>query len=87
MNIADNFTKRLASCGLCGELGALQTTAWQSLDAGVGYQAWLVAIGTVQPVHLNTARKQYRLAEADRNACLVDDGMPSLQTRYGVRAS
>lgn len=76
MNIANIF-----------ELGALQNTAWLSLDAGLGFQAWLDAVLTVQVIHPNTVRKQYRLAEADRNACLADDGMPSLQTRFGVRAS
>lgn len=70
----------------CGELGYLQSSAWEALDTGVTFNTWVAILATMPEVTraAATLRKQWRLAEKDRNACLVDDGKAHLQTFWGM---
>lgn len=81
-------TKRLSDQGrtACGMTGVLQLSAWTALDLGASYEEWAEAVVAVLPLSLATFRKQFRLAENDRNACLVDDGQADAQTTYGKKA-
>lgn len=80
--------KRLADQGRtpCGMTGVLQLSAWLALDLGASYEEWAEAVTAWRPMSAETFRKQFRLAEKDRNACLVDDGRADAQTTYGKKA-
>lgn len=80
--------KRLNDQGraLCGQTGVLQLSAWTALDLGASYEEWAEAVAAVRPMNPVTFRKQFRLVENDRNACLVDDGQADAQTTYGKKA-
>lgn len=69
----------------CGETGFLQCSAWVALDLGIPFDQWTVAVAEFRELAPTTLRKQWRLAEADRNACLVDDGQADEQTRWGLK--
>lgn len=69
----------------CGECGYLQCSAWAALDDGQTFEQWSTAVLSINPRSMNTLKKQYRLAEVDRNACLVDDGESHNQTKWGTR--
>lgn len=80
--------KRLADQGRtpCGMTGVLQLSAWVALDLEASYEEWVEAVATWCPMNAATFRKQFRLAEKDRNACLVDEGRADAQTTYGKKA-
>lgn len=67
----------------CGQCGWIQLSAWEALDLGLGYDEWVTQIPEQMMMAPATLRIQFRKAEKDRNACLVDDGHPEQQTLYG----
>lgn len=75
---------RLKNRITCGETGLLQCSAWVALDLKMSYEQW---VGTLRLADVGAAeatlRKQFRLCEQDRNACLVEDGESEQQTFYG----
>jgi len=80
--------KRLQGRPLCGENGRLQCSGWIALDMGLTFEQWVKEVQAApHPGALPTMRIQFRKMEADRNACLVEDGDEHLQTFYGKRVT
>lgn len=72
----------------CGEIGYLQLSTWAALDLGLTFEQWVEALTKVENATRApaTLRKQWRLSEVDRNACLIDDEQPRSVTTWGRKA-